>query len=206
MIDEIETQVMTESFARLRKTARSDDDIEKWMKEYANFLPNVPEILVPYLEIEIDYYDSYTALTDKNVIARIIKVHYNAQLPQDKGVTLNDNDFEKMLNTEVRLDHAEKHRFAVDRTLKLVLPAQDWPYAMAIAGLNYLVEGGPDNAYRERHTKTWEEVFPDKPWAFVETIFKSGVLPEDEQAFIDWACQPTVKVAPNTNLPSELTP
>lgn len=208
MITSEDEQNLVASFHALRHTARSDEDILSWLQSNTAFAPEVPECMIPYLVIKLNDDETYTGTAEnKDVLARNVAVDYKAVPPNGPAKGISMSDFEDLLSTKTFVVHNNQSRVHVERTIRLRLPALEWPYAAALAAWEVLTtDRPPSKEFYGNIEKTWEKVFPTKPWSFVQSGFVTGILPDDPTLFVEWACSASPTSAVTQDLPTDLNP
>lgn len=203
-----ELQKLAASFHALRHTARSDEDILSWLQANTAFAPEVPACMLPYLVIKLNDDETYTGTAEKkDVLARYVAVDYKAVPPSgpEKGISLSD--FVDLLSTKTFVVHNNQSRVHVERTIRLRLPALEWPYAAALAAWEvFSTDRPPSKEFCANVENTWEKVFPNKPWSFIQSGFVTGILPEDPTLFVEWACADSLTTNATLALPTNLNP
>lgn len=199
---------ITSSFNALKRRARCNQDIVDWLNENSQYLPDVPEHLVPHLVVYIDTNNSFVGLdiNDDSVEGRVT-ILYSAQLPDEPQGVVTSLEFEKLLSTKVRIDKVSHTRPAIHGKLRLYLDPVEWPFVAANAGWDVLTDhDSKSNLFPNKTREMWPKAFPTIPWDFVLDIYNAGLAPESLEDFTDWIFDKAFPQPNTTSLPSDFTP
>lgn len=207
-VHQTEGAIITESFNALKKSARSDEDVLKWFKEHAFCLPDVPEILIPYLVLSVNEDRTHTFMySQSDKLIRRYTLEYTAQLPASQLRGKDADICAGLLAIHGTVDNKINPYLAVENHWALSLDLLEWPYAAALAGYDVITSLGLNNPqYEDKIRNMWETVFPDKPWNVVLSLYNADLTPDNELAFTQWACSDTIDAPIAIHLPEEYLP
>lgn len=198
---------LIDSFLQLKKKARSMLDIEQWFVVNPQFIPGLPEALIPYVEMHICYPNTHIELTYKDdEIALLLTLEYSAELPEEKATGLTTPAFEAFFGTRVGLSNPNTRLSKMTNKVTLVLPALEWTFVAASATREFL--DSPDSydaRYAMKIKEVWDETFANPAWAVLQDMSGSNLLPEGYHEFINWAFTNTFAPNDSLQLPNELT-
>lgn len=201
-------QIIANSFNALKKSARSDGDVLNWFKEHAFCLPDVPELLVPYLQLSVNGNKTHSIrCLDYDRIMRVLTLEYSAQLPASQLRGINAQASADMLGLQGTVANKIKPSFEVSNQWALSLNTLEWPYAAALAGLEVLTSLGTNNPhYEEKVIEMWNTAFPAKPWSFALSLYNADLVSDDVITFTNWACDASVAPDVAPHLPDDYLP
>lgn len=202
------TQAAQTSYARLRLSARSNDDVAGWYAQHPDFIPNLPELLKPYLQLRIVTEKSMFAYKEEGKgIRQNITLDYTAALPNLHAVSTDATEIEKLLGQKIESDSILAEPLKISGRFCLQLDPADWPYVMAEL---VLVAADKDRSvtslYRSLAKLEWSRGYPDVAWSTVEAMFDGGVMPNTTEGMADWLTGLLQTKTQSAELPEDLVP
>lgn len=188
------------SFSKLKKTARSDEDVLTWFKENPQSLPFVPPPFWPYLVVKFRTSPEFYQHEEEDPLVRQLVLAYTADIELPVSMVTFD------LITGIRSDRDTNRKPIIEQHLKLELNLAEWPYAAALLvydALNAWETIGND--VRSQAMQLWARMKPDLSWQKLLNLHSAGLVPDDDAQFLTWALD-NATPADNLSLPSSLAP
>lgn len=192
------------SFANLRQTARSNDDVAGWFAQHPACIPNLPEHLRPYVKLMlVTERCGLRYKKDEAGLLQHVYMRFSAVQPDEEKAVSPVEALSTLLGQKIEMPDEKNETTVLSGEFYLPLEPTEWPYVISSIAMGAL--GNSTELFKELSEVEWNRCNLGMDWERLKALHDADLLPDSLTEFCDWLKTTSSTPLTSCTPPSEMT-
>lgn len=197
-------EALRESFHKLRKAARSDDDVAGWFAKHPECIPNLPEHLRPYVKLmRVTERCGLRYKKDEAGLVQHVSMRFSATLPASVMQNASVQAISELLGEKIELQNKEDENKVYSGEFSVVLEPAKWTYVITAVAMGAL--GNSTDLFKQLGEIEWQRCNFVMDWPNLKALYEADLLPSTSTEFFEWLQSKSQSSVVSRSLPSDVT-